>query len=238
MRRLPLTLGLLVALVLSVALLWWLARPTWTVDRVRDVVIATLQEEQAASDLVTGRVGVTARREIRDRGRFSWVPEWASLPGVNLVSAEVRVEIPGQALYGFDVRELRPEMIDLGDDGVVEVRLPPLRVVAIEPNLEQLEIHSREGVLRRGAARPLEREALRDVQDALRAQGERHLATSTQPALNTARALAETLRPALVAAGMRDPRFRFRIGDELVLEPRPTGVPADAPPRLALPTDR
>ncbi len=224
--------ALLLALVVAGGLaLWLLARPTWTVERVRDAVVATLQEEAPASDLVTGRVGVTARREIAERGRFSWVPGWLSVPGVNLVTTETRVELAGEALYGFDVRGLRPEMISVGEDGVVEVELPALRVVAVEPDLGRLRIETEEGAFRGGSGRRLEGEALRDVQAALRQQAERHLRDSTQPAVNTARALAAMLRPPLVAAGMPEPRFRFRLGDGIVLEPRPdAGVP-EAEPR-------
>lgn len=236
MRRhaLPLVLALVAIVVLAGVALVLLVRPTWTVERVRDVVVTTLQEETAATDLVTGRVGVTARREIEDRGRFSWIPAWLGIPGVNLVGADVRVEVAGEALYGFDVMRLDPEMIALASDGVIEVLLPPLHVVAVEPDLARLQIRSREGILRRGAARPLEEEALADVQLALREQGEAHLLRSSQPAIHTGRALAAMLRPAFLAAGMPDPRFRFLIGDELILEPRreagrEAGAPVDEP---------
>jgi hypothetical protein len=238
MRRLPRDLSVLAVVLLVLllvgALAWWRAGPGWTVERVRDVVTTTLQEEVPASELVTGRVGVTARREIQDRGRFGWLPGWLGVPGVNFFGAGTRVEVVGQALYGVDVRRITPEMITLTEDGVVEVVLPPLHVVAVEADLSRLRVESHQGVMRPGAGRTLEEEALRDVQDALRAQAQRHIETSDQPALNTARALAATLRPAFIAAGMEDPRFRFRLGDELVLEPRPERWEPEAP--LALPT--
>lgn len=224
-RSLPLVLALLAVLVVALIALVLLVRPTWTVDRVRDVVVTTLQEETPASELVTGRVGVTAHREIQDRGRFSWVPDWVGIPGVNLIGAGVQVEVAGDALYGFDVRQLAPEMITLLDGEVIEIVLPALYVVAVEPDLARLQLRTREGLLRRGAGRPLEEEALADVQAALREQGERHLQQSTQPAINTGRALAAALEPAFRAAGMRAPRFRFVIGDEIVLEPRPIRTP-------------
>jgi hypothetical protein len=223
--RLPVILGLVALILFGGLLWWWLARPTWTVERVRDVAVTTLQEETPASDLVAGRIGVTADRQIHDRGRFSWVPGWFSVPGINFVGADVRVQVVGEALYGFDVRELRPEMITLAPDGVIEVALPGLRVISVEPDLGRLQVESREGVFRSGAARPLESEALRDVQEALRQQGERHLQTSDQPRINAARALTAVLRPAFVSAGMPDPRFRVRISDEVVIEPAPERRP-------------
>lgn len=220
LRRLPIVLALVATIVIGLVIVVLALRPSWEIDRVRDVVIATLQDEHPASELVTGRVGVTASREISDRGRFSWIPGWMGLPGINLTGAGVRVEVVGEALYGFDVRLIEPEMITIADDGVIEIDLPPLRVVAVEPDLGRLQIRTREGILRSGAGRTLEAEALGDVQEALRQQGERHLRASTQPAVNSGRALAATLRPAFQAAGMPEPRFRFRIGDELVLEPQ------------------
>jgi hypothetical protein len=224
-RSLPLLLALLAVVVVGLVALVLLVRPSWSVERVRDVVVTTLQQETAASELVTGRVGVTAHREIQDRARFSWIPDWIGVPGVNLIGAGVQVEVAGDALYGFDVRQLTPEMITLLDGGMIEIMLPPLHVVAVEPDLARLQLRTREGLLRRGAGRPLEEEALADVQAALQEQGEQHLQQSTQPAVNTGRALAATLEPAFRAAGMRAPRFRFVIGEEIVLEPRPAQRP-------------
>jgi hypothetical protein len=57
------------------------------------------------------------------------------------------------------------------------------------------------------------------VQALLRAQAERHLETSVQPAVNTAEALQALLTPPLQAAGLEAPRFRFRVGPDLTLEP-------------------
>ncbi len=217
-RRLLLVLAvLLVAAALALAM--WLARPRWSVERVRDAVVTTIQSEAPASDLVTGRVSISARREIRDLGQFSWLPSWLDLPGVNFLDAEARVEVTGEALYGFDVRALTPDMIEVHPDGTVDVTLPALRVVAVDTDLGGLRVQSQEGVLRGGAARQLEGEALRDVQRLLRRQAERHLTDSVQPAVNTAEALAAMLRPPLVAAGLETPRFRFHLGPDLTLEP-------------------
>ena len=149
-RRLLILLGVVIVGAV-IAVLGWLARPRWSVERVRDTVVTTIQSEAPASDLVTGRVGISARRDLRDLGRFSWLPAWLDLPGVNFLDAEARVEVAGEALYGFDVRELTAEMIEVHPDGLVEVTLPPLRVIAVETDLGRLRVQSQEGVLRGGA---------------------------------------------------------------------------------------
>lgn len=218
-RRHALVLAGVLLTGLALVVSFWLMRPRWSVERVRDSVVTTIRSEAPASDLVTGRVGISARREIRDLGRFSWLPAWLDLPGVNFLDAEVRVEVAGEALYGFDVNELTAEMIEVSPEGIVDVTLPPLRVIAVETDLSQLRVRSEEGALRSGAGRRLEGEALRDVQALLREQAERHLDTSVQPAVNTAEALQAMLRPPLQAAGLAEPRFRFRIGPDLTLEP-------------------
>ncbi|MDX1529988.1 MAG: DUF4230 domain-containing protein [Rhodothermales bacterium] len=227
-RRRLLALALLLVGVGVGVVLWLALRSPFSVERVRDTVVTTLMAEAPASDLVTGRVGVAARREIRDRGRFAWVPGWLDLPGINLLDASARVEVRGEALYGFDVRRLRPEMITVHPDGLVEVELPELHVVAVDSDLGQLRVRTSEGELRAGAADRLQDEALRDVRAALHEQAQRHLETSVQPAVNTAQALRAMLDAPLRAAGVEEPRFRFHIGPDLTLEPPPE-APA-APP--------
>lgn len=218
-HRLLILLGLTAAGVGLAVVAWLVLRPPFSVERVRDTVVTTLMAEAPASELVTGRVGVAARREIEDRGRFAWVPDWLDLPGVNLLDASARVEVRGEALYGFDVRRLRPEMITVYPDGLVEVELPGLEVLAVEADLAGLRVETSEGELRGGAAARLQAEALRDVQAALREQADRHLATSVQPAVNTAEALRALLEAPLRAAGVANPRFRFHLSDDLTLEP-------------------
>lgn len=220
MLRLRRRLALLLVLLLAgagVVVALWMGRPRWSVERVRDTVVATLQAEAPASELVTGRVRLTARRQIHDRGRFSWLPAWLELPG--LLGAQAEVEVEGEALYGFDVRGLTPEMIEVHPDGLVEVRLPALHVVAVEADLARLRVRTQEGVFRRGEGARLAGEALRDVQAVLREQGARHLETSAQPGIHTARALQAMLAPPLVAAGLEEPRFRFHLGEDLMLQP-------------------
>lgn len=218
-RRRLLIVALGLAALVAVAVVLWLARPRWSVERVRDTVVTTIRSETPASDLVTGRIGISARREVRDLGQFSWLPSWLDLPGVNFLDAEAQVEVVGDALYGFDVRALTADMIEVHPDGLVEVTLPPLRVIAVETDLGQLRVQSQEGMLRSGAGKRLEGEALRDVQSLLRQQAERHIETTVQPAVHTARALQAMLTPPLRAAGLESPRFRFHVGPDLTLEP-------------------
>lgn len=203
----------------SAALALWLLRPRWSEERVRDLVVSTIQSETPASDLVTGRVQIAARREIHDLGQFSWLPAWLDLPGVNFLDAQTRVEVTGEALYGFDVRALTPEMIDVQPDGLVEVTLPPLRIIAVDVDLGGLRVESEEGMFRSGAGRTLEREALADLEIVLEEQAARHLDESVQPGVNTAEALQALLTPPLQASGLERPRFRFRVAPDLVLTP-------------------
>src|SRR5690606_11018014 len=111
------------------------------------------------------------------------------LPGINFLDAEARVAEQGEALYGFDERALSAKMIEVHPDGLVEVTLPPLRVIAVEVELARMQMASKEGVFRSGAGRRLEHEALGDLQGVLREQAERHLDMSVQPGVHTARAL-------------------------------------------------
>lgn len=206
--------------VVAIGAALWFARPRWSEERVRDTIVSTIQSESPASDLVTGRVRIAAQREIHDLGQFSWLPAWLDLPGVNFLDAQTSVEVTGEALYGFDVRALRPEMIAVQPDGLVEVTLPPLRVIAVDTDLSTLRLHSEEGVFRSGSGRKLEREALEDLQVVLREQAARHLDTSVQPGVNTAEALKALLAPPLLAVGLENPRFRFRVAPDLVLTPQ------------------
>jgi len=45
-----------------------------------------------------------------------------------------------------------------------------------------------------------------------------YIANNTQPHINTAHALEKMLRPVLIAAGVKHPVFRFRLGEKLTLE--------------------
>jgi hypothetical protein len=207
----------LVALVLvaAVGLALWSRRPHLTEDEVRQTLWSTIQREAPATFLVTGWIEVTAVTRVENTRTF--------LPGIiglDLGTTSANVRVPGRISYGFDVRELKPEMIRLLDDGVVEVEVPSPVIWSVEPNLAQMEIETRRGWARISASTEDEvrDRAVTLVQGALGLQGQMHLQSSSQPGVNTADALDAMLRPVLVAAGMPDPELRFRIG-RITIEP-------------------
>lgn len=212
-----------------VGVLVWLLRPRFDAEEVRRTVVTTIQQEAPASFYVTGTLEVTVTEEVaHTRQLFPTLfallreaqPSW---PSANLATSQATVRVPGRISYGFDVTALDSEDIDVEENGVVHVRLPALSVFATEPYLEHLEVKTETtGWMRLFGDREeeAEREALAGLREALRRQGEVRLEEATQPRVNTARALEALLRPALVAAGVPNPRFRFAIDDELVLQPR------------------
>lgn len=195
---------------------------------VRRTVVSTIQREAEAAFYVTGTLDVTVTETVsRTETAFPVLmrilrtaqPSW---PLMGERTVDVTVRVPGRISYGFDAGDLRPEDIRVGGDGRVEVGLPPLRVHAVEPDLSRLRVKTEtSGWLWVDSEQieATEREALTGVQAALRRQGKQHIEQTTQPRVNTARALEKVLRPALIAAGVDQPQFRFRIGSDLVLEP-------------------
>jgi hypothetical protein len=205
-----------VLLAAGIALAVWGSRPRLTDERVREAVYAAIQRETGASFYVTGTLDIVTT--IRVENTRYLLPE---LIGMRLGTARSIVRVPGRASYGFDAATLRPEMVRIAEDGVIEIQIPPLSVFAVEPNLAAMEIDTETGWTRLPAAgRRVERRALGEVNDGLRQQAAAHVRDSTQPRLNTARALEELLRPVLHGLGLQEPRFRFRLGGEVVVEPR------------------
>ncbi len=210
--------GAAAALLLAVgfaAAVWW-GRPRLTEEEVRQVVVTTIQREAPAAFFVTGTLHLTVTSTVANTKYF--LPDLLRL---DLGTTRATVRVPGRLSYGFDVRLLRAEDIRIGEDGVVEVTLPPLSVYSVEPELAEMEVQTEVGWARSqaGSGREVEQKAIRLLRDALREQGEKHLGDSAQPRINTARALQKLLTPVLEAAGLPSPQFRFRIGPELVLEP-------------------
>lgn len=206
-------------MLVGTLVLAWLVPPLpeWSEEEVQRTVVATIQDEAPASFYVTGELGLTVTSTVKSTEVF--------LPGVldwKLGTARSSVRVPGRVTYGFDVRRLEAGDIRVGGDGVVTVALPPLRVFSAEPDLERMEVQTDAGWTRfydQEKGGEVERQAIRRVQRVLRQQGARHLDDSVQPRVNTAEALETLLTPALEAAGVEAPRFRFRIGPELVMEP-------------------
>jgi hypothetical protein len=196
--------------------LLWSKRPRLAPERIRDVVHSTIQRETPASFLVTGYIDVTTTTRVENSRTL--LP---GIVGLDLGTTTATVRIPGRISYGFDVRTLTADMIHVFEDGMVEVEVPDPVIFALEPNLELLEVETQRGWLRlrERTTEAVRGRALELVQATMRAQGERHLADAVQPRINTADALYDMLRPALVAAGVSDPQIRFRVSRVLVVEP-------------------
>jgi hypothetical protein len=200
--------------VIGVGIFLYVNRPRFTEDRLREAVMTTLVEETEQSFLVTGTLSY-GTAITREQTRIL-LPGLLDIPAG---TAESTVRVPARASYGFDVRQLRPEHIRFGEDGVVEVDLPALAVFSVEPELENVQIRTRTGWLRsQRAGQELQEEALRRIRPVMRQQAELHLQSSRQPQINSAEAIERMLAPALMAAGLENPRFRFRIGPDLVRE--------------------
>ena len=207
----------LVLLGIGAALGVWLLRPRLTDEALREIVSTTIQREAPASYYVTGTLDVMTTTTVANSKTL-----FPGLLNLDLGTTSATVRMPGRVSYGFDVRQLRPEQIRRDEDGVIRVTLPPLSVWSVEPDLDRMEVQTSVGWARSqgGSGRRVEHRAIRAVEDALRQQGAAHVRTNAQPRIHTARALELLLTPALQAAGIEDPRFRFQIGPEIVMEPQ------------------
>ena len=189
--------------------------PRLTERQVRQAIITAVEAEDPEAFLVTGRLEITVTTRIEDSRVL--------LPGViglDLGTARATVRVPGTVSYGFPADALQPSMIRLTDAGVIEIRLPELELYSAEPALEALEVETERGWARLPGARDgAERRAIGVIEAALRRQGAAHLESSYQPRINSARALQRLLSPALQGLGMDEPVFRFRLTDDLIVEP-------------------
>ena len=209
--------ALAVLLVLGAAGLWvWSKRPRFAENEIRDVVHSTIQRETPASFLVTGILDVTTTTRVANTRTL--LP---GIVGLDLGTTSTTLRVPGRISYGFDVRRITPDLIKVHENGVVEVEVPQPVIFQLEPQLAEIEMETERGWARLSSRTPdqVRQRALQLVQPTMRAQGQRYLRDSVQPRINTANALYEMLRPALVAAGVPDPELRFRIGRVMVLEP-------------------
>lgn len=221
MRRILIFVGATMALLALLALgaVLWLSRatPQLTEQQVRDALFTTIERESPQAFLVTGRLEMTVTTRVENSKVL--------LPGLidlNLGTTRATVRVPGRVSYGFEVDSLRPEMVRLREDGVIEIELPPLAVYSAAADLSRLEVETSRGWARAGSmADEVERRALTIVEGAMRRQAISHLSTSYQPRINAARALERLLEPALRGLGMADPEFHFRLADDLII--RPTG---------------
>jgi len=221
MTRRNLLIGLAVAVPLLALLgfgLWRLASwqgPRVTQEEVRQAVTARIQRDAPQAFLVTGRLDVVATTTVENTKTV--LPDLLDL---SLGTTRSTVRAPGRVSYGFDVRELRPEMIRLVGDTLVEIDVPALRVYAVEPILSEMEVRTDVGWARSaaGSGRDVERRAIVILERALRQQAQAYLQESMQPRVNSANALHQMLTPVLRAQGMVEPRFRFSLTPEMELQ--------------------
>jgi hypothetical protein len=186
--------------------------------QVREAVHAALHREADTTFVVTGYLEITATARVDDTRVL-----FPTLLPLSLGTTRATVRVPGRASYGFDVSELRPEMIRVRGD-TVELSLPRLRVYSVEPDLERLQVETSTGWARHPVtAHQAERRAIQHLNQALYTRAQAHLGQSVQPRLNTANTLEALLRPVLHGIGMRNPTFRVRVGEGMVVE-------TDSPP--------
>jgi hypothetical protein len=209
--------GIVILLACAAAVVVWRLRPHLTEREVDGVVTAAIQQEAKAAFLVTGYLDINSQARIENTLRL--------LPGIlnlSMGSTTVSVRAPGRVHYGFEASQINPDRIRLAPDGVVEVDVPQPAVYTVSPDLEHMDIETAVGWTRlTGNSRAeVQARALALVQENMKQQAMMHMRTSKQPGINSADALYTLLKPVLIAAGMKDPKFRFRIGNELVMEPR------------------
>lgn len=205
----------LIGLAVLAAGIFLLARPRITERQVRQAVFTTIEAESPEAFVVTGRLDISVETRIEDSRVL--LP---GLVGLDLGTTRATVRVPGRVSYGFPADSLRPEMVRLTETGIIEVELPTLQVYSAEPDLAAMEVETVRGWARLpGGATEVERQAIGVIEGALRRQAAAHLQSSYQPRINTAQALQRLLRPGLQGLGMREPTFRFRLGEGLIVEP-------------------
>lgn len=216
MRRLIIFLASLTAvLALGLGLGSLFERTRISDQVIRDALFATIQRESPEAFLITGQLQVTATTRVENSRVL--LP---GLIGLDLGTARATVRVPGRVSYGFPADSLKPEMVRLLEDGTIEIELPTLAVYSAEPDLAGLEVETERGWARLGSVEDeVERRAITIVESAMRRQGLAHLRSSYQPRINSARALERMLRPALAGLGMEQPEFRFRLAEDLFVQP-------------------
>ncbi len=192
---------------------WWMSSMRLTEEEAAQTVVTTIERETAQSFLVVGTLDATATVTVRNEKKL--------LPGsldLSMGTTTSQVRVPGRIAYGFDVRDVRPQAVQLLDDGTVQVTLPALSVLSAEPDLSQLEVETERGWLRSAdSMERVEKRAVGLIVESLRNQGIAHLAgDNAQPRVNTAQAMEAMLRPAFAASGHPDVVFRFQISPTLV----------------------
>lgn len=186
-------------------------RPRLTESVADSLVTSVLQREARRAFLVTGSLDLAVTTRVRTTTRL--LPGMLDLP---LGTTESTVRVPGRVSYGIRVSDVQARDIAVFGD-TVEIRLPDPAVYSVEPMLERMEVQTEAGWLTvRGEAREdVERRAIGLVRGAMLEQARLHLAGSEQPRINSAETLHELLRPVFQSAGVKEPVFRFRLGESL-----------------------
>lgn len=183
-------------------------------EELRERIVATIQGEARQSLLLTGNIDLTATVTIENAKTL--------LPGVlniDLGTSRAMVQVPGRAHYGFDVRELTRDKIQISGD-TIRIQVPAPRVLSVDANLQQMQIWSTKGWLRSGSSvQSVERSAIAKIDNALARQAAAHVASSAQPRVNSAEAIRHMVTPVLTAAGVANPVFEFELSEKLKLEP-------------------
>jgi hypothetical protein len=206
------------AVLLVVILIAILARrallPSFTEEDVRERIFTTIQQEAPASFLVTGTLDIAATTTVENTREV--LPD---LLDISLGTSKATVQVAGRAFYGFDVRSLKPEHIRVSGDTLIEIDVPAPQVYSVEPNLSDIRVWTERGWARSArSTQHAQRRALALINGALMRQAKTHIEGSVQPQVNTARALKVMLMPAMHSLGMKEPVFRFRIGERIVME--------------------
>ena len=197
----------LLAVAIVVAVAWVRGGGLVTEDEVRSVVRTGIEAEAAEGFVVTGRLSSTLSGSSARRRRLRVL-------NLEVGRSEVGVRVPATMTYGFSLDDFDADAIRFGDDGVLEVVLPPLSVFSVEPELEDAEVDidvSGTSRLSPDLTEQTIEQTLRRVRPALRAQAQAHLRDSEQPAVNSARALRQMLAAPLEAAGVDLDAVRFRF---------------------------
>jgi hypothetical protein len=213
-RKLAFAAGVVVLLVLIgvIAVLRQVAKRV-APEEIRERIVATIQSEARSSLLITGSVDLTATVTIENAKTL--------LPGVlnlDLGTSRAMVQVPGRAYYGFDVREMENDKIQVRGDTVF-VEVPQPRILSLDSNLTEMKIWSNKGWLRSGASvQSVERTAISRIDNALARQAASYVSNSAQPRVNSAEALRRMIQPVLAASGIKNPVYKFRLDERLTIE--------------------
>lgn len=222
-------IGGLLALVLvatGAGLAWWVRGPTEA--EIQRAVVSTVQQEAPSAFLVTGILSMQVEERVAYTESvapefYQMIRRYGLAPGVDLVTSEAHVRVAGRVTYGFSVRNLTADRIKKRRDGTVHVRVPPLQVQTVAPDLKTLQVKTESrGWLKlfSGDMEATARDkAMAGIQQALRRQAEQRIREGAQAKANTRSALETMLTPPLRVAGLAQPQLTFDFENDAPQEP-------------------